>query len=1067
MVSIKSYVFIFLNITILVNSISVNNVNKLDTISNKDDSKQVKTSDYVDDDIDDDYNNDDATSSSFSSSDLSDADLDELSPIENNCKRTFINNNNNNKSIIVCSKIPLFCRNVCDIMKRLDFDSNLKRISSFSFGSYQIKQSMELNFKSGLEKIEADAFNGVVIESDIQLKINIDYDKEKNGFSDEDDDSDDNIDPKKEDDDSLLQNLQIDYDVDVDTTKANIINNDDNKVVKASLILPTRPKKSSQLFIQPNAFRGITIKDGGRFIIKISNSKKIEFGSKSLNGLKQQSSSSFLISIENSNLVLFKSKCADSWKAYTSDEDYDVSSNTNEDNSYDDAKTDFNSVNFDKTKDSSSSVLSKFNITNVKQVVFEKESFSNLKLFKSSTFQILIKNFDIVKLANSSFSRIEQAASSSFDINLSNGKQLTISEQAFSHLVQAEKSKFVFFANIIDSSVCLKPNTFSDLIQAKDSALRVTFLLNESNDLIINKNFIANSVQDANSIIQIYALKPNNIVLDTGAVYNLNQSKASTFEIWISKAASNFTIKSRAFKKVAQNSESSIRIGYSSSSEGYFKQAAITFDEFVSNPTAEVVYDFSKGTNFNMKFPGRPIPRFLPIAENNDGAKKRPSIEEMAWKLFPNLGRSARPDRINLQEYNLGSSDFCKIVDIPFDVLVNLNQNTECSCSVYYLYRVVRHMDEPNGIKDWILNAPECYRNKFLNTNDPESDLDKLEQLCKFNELVANCKRSPTYQLNDDSLQMDQLLDQCEDSFDYFITDNKIINPVVISNINDNYNNQQLTNDENTINNEENNVDSSEEKNDEVVVVKNTIEDEKPARNENKYVNNEEVDDGEDEDDDFEDDDDYNEEDDDGSDEVKIYKDDSNENNRIAESKTSTRKPDRASSFFSKIKRAFGSFSKKLFQNTALLGFFITGVASLVLVLIIVLIIFILKCKQNRSDKFAIYEEEDDDDYDEDNQNYDSDSEIIKKDTNKSYTKVNLTSVIANKLAKENENGFEYSKLENANENSNKQIYVKCNRANSIDSSIINISNENIKNHQAESDGSNLISIKTNPLSLV
>ena len=97
-------------------------------------------------------------------------ELDELSPQENNCTRSSLSGS------IVCARIPLFCRNVCDTAKRLDFDSSLTRISPFSFGSYQIKQTMELNFRAGgLARIETDAFNGLVIESDTQLEINIDY----------------------------------------------------------------------------------------------------------------------------------------------------------------------------------------------------------------------------------------------------------------------------------------------------------------------------------------------------------------------------------------------------------------------------------------------------------------------------------------------------------------------------------------------------------------------------------------------------------------------------------------------------------------------------------------------------------------------------------------------------------------------------------------------------------------------------------------------------------------------------------------------------------------------------
>ena len=83
-----------------------------------------------------------------------------------------------------------------------------------------------------------------------------------------------------------------------------------------------------------------------------------------------------------------------------------------------------------------------------------------------------------------------------------------------------------------------------------------------------------------------------------------------------------------------------------------------------------------------MKFPPRPIPRMLITSKNE-------TVEESARLLFPSLGRLSRPDTISLNEYELRVRDFCRIVDIPFDVLVRVSPKTECSCALLYLYRVV------------------------------------------------------------------------------------------------------------------------------------------------------------------------------------------------------------------------------------------------------------------------------------------------------------------------------------------------------------------------------------------
>ena len=129
-----------------------------------------------------------------------------------------------------------------------------------------------------------------------------------------------------------------------------------------------------------------------------------------------------------------------------------------------------------------------------------------------------------------------------------------------------------------------------------------------------------------------------------------------------------------------------------------------SFTEFISDPKSEIVLDFSYGTNFDLKFPTKRIPRFIiPPGDSNH----KQSIEAIAWKLYPDLGRTQRPDNLNLQEYVLDESDkdFCKIASIPYDVLVKLNPNTKCSCSVYYLYRIVRKyflLDSSENNLNWL-----------------------------------------------------------------------------------------------------------------------------------------------------------------------------------------------------------------------------------------------------------------------------------------------------------------------------------------------------------------------------
>ncbi len=132
----------------------------------------------------------------------------------------------------------------------------------------------------------------------------------------------------------------------------------------------------------------------------------------------------------------------------------------------------------------------------------------------------------------------------------------------------------------------------------------------------------------------------------------------------------------------------------------------------------------------------------------------------MAMRMYPDLARGSRPDTINLQTYRLEANDFCKVVQVPFDVTVKLSADTECSCSVYYLYRTVRLVKEKTD-QAWLAHVPTCYKEKYLaqlakdekneekNEDDSSSfktlnelnNLSKLEEMCQFREMSENCAK--------------------------------------------------------------------------------------------------------------------------------------------------------------------------------------------------------------------------------------------------------------------------------------------------------------------------------------
>ena len=288
----------------------------------------------------------------------------------------------------------------------------------------------------------------------------------------------------------------------------------------------------------------------------------------------------------------------------------------------------------------------KININKCKDIVFEKESFASQTQSPSSLFQLTATQFDDCRLGRLSFSQLKQSESSYFELNLS-GKRLTLSEQAFSLMKQDTNSQFIIFANLsASSSVCLKPKTFADITQGLNSTVRISFQLNNQNDFVMQQNSIENLKQNVTSQFQVYILKPINVQLESESVSSLDQDTLSNFELWVNKAKSNFILDQNSFSKINQAKESSIQIGYVSSQDGsVYYQSPNTFSQLKSEFNSQIIYDFSPGTKFSLKYAARPMPRIMPNIKNSNL-----TIEEQLFKMFPNLGRQSRPDLLNLNE---------------------------------------------------------------------------------------------------------------------------------------------------------------------------------------------------------------------------------------------------------------------------------------------------------------------------------------------------------------------------------------------------------------------------------
>ncbi|CAF4920221.1 unnamed protein product, partial [Rotaria sp. Silwood2] len=75
------------------------------------------------------------------------------------------------------------------------------------------------------------------------------------------------------------------------------------------------------------------------------------------------------------------------------------------------------------------------------------------------------------------------------------------------------------------------------------------------------------------------------------------------------------------------------------------------------------------------------------------------------------FNQSITLERLEILDRILTDNDLCRIVDIPAHIPIKILSNNLCSCSVFYLYRRLRHILNPLVLKDL---TPLCYFNMSL-----------------------------------------------------------------------------------------------------------------------------------------------------------------------------------------------------------------------------------------------------------------------------------------------------------------------------------------------------------------
>jgi hypothetical protein len=96
------------------------------------------------------------------------------------------------------------------------------------------------------------------------------------------------------------------------------------------------------------------------------------------------------------------------------------------------------------------------------------------------------------------------------------------------------------------------------------------------------------------------------------------------------------------------------------------------------------------------------------------------------------FNQSTSFQRLEIVDRSLSSQDLCRISNIPSHIPIKLLYDNQCSCTVYYLYRHLRHQLLPRILQEL---TPLCYFNMSLN------EIEQAENECSFKNKIFDCQQ--------------------------------------------------------------------------------------------------------------------------------------------------------------------------------------------------------------------------------------------------------------------------------------------------------------------------------------
>ncbi|CAF3292890.1 unnamed protein product [Rotaria socialis] len=328
--------------------------------------------------------------------------------------------------------------------------------------------------------------------------------------------------------------------------------------------------------------------------------------------------------------------------------------------------------------------------SNFRQVLLNEHSFDHITQEHASKFSISFDRFQYATLKHSSFFDLHQLDQSQFYLAFSNFQSLTIEKSLFDIITQL-KSSIIFSIYNITNDLCLPAETFSQIKQDMNSTFQ--FQISYAKNILFTTDAFTNISQRAQSKLSITITNSLDVFFTNQSLNYFHQEDRSLLDIWI-KYGKNLIFADYAIQNIDILRSSTMRIGFQHSS-GTLQMATNAFVNINEGQGGELLFQIMNSSDFYFRF-----------------------------------NQSMTLERLEIVDRILTDNDLCRIIDIPAHIPIKILRDNPCSCSIFYLYRQLRHTLNPLVLKDL---TPSCYVSLSLD------EVEQKENKCLLNKQINNC----------------------------------------------------------------------------------------------------------------------------------------------------------------------------------------------------------------------------------------------------------------------------------------------------------------------------------------